>query len=220
MSDYEIEPVPGLPEPLPPGETVLWQGAPSWRALAFHSFHVREIAVYFGVLLAWYAASTLNSGAGLADEATSIARIAGLASAATGLVGLYAFMVSRTTLYTVTGRRVVIRSGIALPTVVNIPFRSIASAGLKTFADRSGNIVLGLAPTERISYLVLWPNVRPWRLNRVEPTLRGIGDAGAAAQILVRALGAASPVLPQALPDAAWAGASSGAGPRSETATA
>ena len=32
--DYEFEPVPGLPEELPPGEMLLWQGAPDWKTIA------------------------------------------------------------------------------------------------------------------------------------------------------------------------------------------
>ena len=43
----------GLPERLPEGETLLWQGRPSWRQLALRAFHVREIAIYFALLLAW-----------------------------------------------------------------------------------------------------------------------------------------------------------------------
>ena len=31
--DVDFEPVPGLPAPLPAGETLLWQGAPDWRDL-------------------------------------------------------------------------------------------------------------------------------------------------------------------------------------------
>ena len=48
MSEYATEPVKGLPELLPTGERMLWQGQPSWRALAIRVFHVRKIAIYFG----------------------------------------------------------------------------------------------------------------------------------------------------------------------------
>ncbi|MEX7194519.1 hypothetical protein AB2C30_32370, partial [Pseudomonas aeruginosa] len=42
-----------LPAPLPVGERVIWQGKPSLKGLALRSFHIREVAIYFGVLLAW-----------------------------------------------------------------------------------------------------------------------------------------------------------------------
>ena len=49
--EHEFEPEYGLPEPLPAGEHVLWQGAPDWRTLARHVFHVRTLVVYFAVIL-------------------------------------------------------------------------------------------------------------------------------------------------------------------------
>jgi hypothetical protein len=220
MSEYEIEPVPGLPEPLPKGESLLWQAAPGWSALARHSFYLREVAVYFAVLLTWYLASTLAGGTPLAAVLPALGQLTLLAGATLGLIALYALLLSRTTMFTVTSRRIVIRSGIALPTVVNIPFRTIQAAGLKSFADRSGNIALTLQPDEHIAYLVLWPNVRPWRLSRVEPVLRGIADAAPAAQILARALAAAAEVAPQRMPAMEWETGAAGQKVRAETAVA
>ena len=49
--EHEFEAAPGLPEPLPAGERILWQGAPDWRALAVHVFHVRKLAAYFAGIL-------------------------------------------------------------------------------------------------------------------------------------------------------------------------
>ena len=42
-----------LPAPLPVGERVIWQGKPSFTGLALRSFHIREVAIYFGLLLVW-----------------------------------------------------------------------------------------------------------------------------------------------------------------------
>ena len=218
MSDYEIEPFPGLPEPLPEGETVLWQSAPKWGSLARHGFHLREAAIYFAVLLAWYVVSTVLSGETPGSVAVSTLKLSLLAAAALGLIALYAFIICWTTLYTVTSRRVVIRAGIALPTVVNIPFRSIAAAGFKSFGDRSGNIVLTLAPAERLAYLILWPNVRAWRVGRVEPMLRGIPEVAAAAQIVARALAASAAMAP--VPLESWEAVGSDVSAHSETAAA
>ena len=33
-AEHEFEAALGLPEPLPAGETILWQGVPSWTAMA------------------------------------------------------------------------------------------------------------------------------------------------------------------------------------------
>mgnify|MGYP003349263071 CR=1 FL=1 len=53
MSEHEIEPIPGLPDYLPPGERLLWQGAPHWRPLAMRAFRLRAVMIYFAVLMAW-----------------------------------------------------------------------------------------------------------------------------------------------------------------------
>ena len=49
--EHEFEAAPGLPERLPAGERILWQGAPDWRALALHAFHVRKLAIYFAAMM-------------------------------------------------------------------------------------------------------------------------------------------------------------------------
>ena len=53
MIEHEYEPIRGLPGQLPPGETITWQGAPEWRALARRAFGTRIVAGYFAVLAAW-----------------------------------------------------------------------------------------------------------------------------------------------------------------------
>ena len=47
MTEYETEPVRGLPAPLPAGETLLWQGGPAWWPLARSAFHFDKIADLF-----------------------------------------------------------------------------------------------------------------------------------------------------------------------------
>ena len=51
--DFDQEPIRGLPEMLPPGERILWQGAPSARALARDALRVRWVGGYFAVLFLW-----------------------------------------------------------------------------------------------------------------------------------------------------------------------
>jgi hypothetical protein len=94
---------------------------------------------------------------------------------------------------------VVIRFGVALPMAVNIPFKVIEGAGLRTYADGTGDITLSLAPQQRINYLIMWPNVRPWHMLKPQPMLRCIPNAERVAEILGTALrGAAeSDVKPQ-----------------------
>jgi hypothetical protein len=172
MSEYEIEPVPGLPEPLPEGEHILWQGAPRWWRFACSVFHVRMLALYFALLMVWRGGTALADGQSLTESALAGLWLAQLGAVAIGVLLLMAWLYSRTTIYTVTNRRLVLRFGIALPVVVNLPVHKVQS----------------LTPGEQMSYLLMWPNVRPWQLGRPRPMLRAIPDAARAADILSAAL--------------------------------
>jgi len=196
MREHDWEPVPGLPESLPPGERMLWQGAPSWRTLARRVFHVRKLAFYFAILVAWRSGSLLLDGAGWADAAAAALWMAGLSLAVIGLAALFAWLVARSTVYTITDRRVVLRYGVALPMCLNLPFRRIHAVGLRRHPDGSGDIALTLSAEGRVAYLHLWPHARPWRISRPEPALRGIPDAAGVGEILADALSAAAAPAP------------------------
>ena len=49
--EHEFEAAPGLPEALPAGERILWQGSPDWRALGNEAFHLKRLAQYFVLML-------------------------------------------------------------------------------------------------------------------------------------------------------------------------
>lgn len=182
------EPIPGLPDDLPEGERVLWRGAPDWKSLALHVFHVRAVAVYFAILIAWEASTGVSGGVAAGEAAVTGVLQALLGAAAIGLLSLLAWLIARSTVYTVTNERVVIRAGVALPKAVNIPFKVIGSASLKARASGNGDIPLQLTGPDRVAYLSLWPHVRPWRLNNAQPMLRGLPNAAEAAQVLAGAL--------------------------------
>jgi hypothetical protein len=192
VNEYEHEPIPGLPGKLPEGETILWQGAPAWWPLARRAYHVGEIAGYFVVLLAWSAMATYRDGGSAYDIGRAALLVIGLASVATGMLTVIAWGAARTSMYTITNRRVAMRIGIALPICFNLPFAQIEAAGLKLHADGSGDIPLALQGGQRIAYVVLWPHARPWRLSRSEPMLRAVPDARRVAQILGNALAASA----------------------------
>ncbi len=189
--EHEFEPVYGLPESLPEGEKILWQGAPDWRAFAMQVFHVKAIAIYGAVLCAWRLVTVLYDGYGIAAAFSSAFSIALLMALAVGLFCLLAWLIERTTAYTITNRRLVLRIGVALSITINIPFKIIASAGCRSMKDGTGNIALTLQGTNKIAYAHLWPHARPWRFARPEPTLRAVRDVERVSAILADALGQA-----------------------------
>lgn len=182
------EPIPGLPEELPEGERLLWQGSPDWKALALHVFHVRAVAIYFAVLLVWKSTEAVVSGAGAGEAVAAATLVALFGSAALGLLVLFARLIARSTIYSITSARVVIRAGVALPKAINIPFSKIGSAALALRKSGNGDIPLELTGPDRIAYLHLWPHARPWRLGRAQPMLRGLPDAAVVAERLAGAL--------------------------------
>jgi hypothetical protein len=180
-----------LPEDLPAGERVLWSGRPEWKSLARRAFRVDIVAAYFALAAAWhFLAATQESGMEAGAGAAGKTLLAGVA--AVGILGLLAFASSRTTLYVITSRRVVMKIGIALQVFFNLPFSQIEAASLAVHSDGTGDIPLALEKRQRIAYLHLWPHARPFRFAQPEPALRCVPDAKAAAEILARALIAAA----------------------------
>lgn len=208
FSEHDDEPVPGLPGTLPPGETVLWQGQPQWRGLARRAMHLRGLALYFAALTAWRAAVLTAERAPAADFALGIAWILLLGAVPIGLLALYAWLSARQTIYTITSRRVVIRTGVALPMTVNIPFAVVGGAALARCPDGTGDIALQIMPPHRVSWIALWPHTRSWRITRPEPALRALTEPEVVARTLTRALSAAAslPVRPVVVPQPAAAG--------------
>jgi hypothetical protein len=178
--EHDGEPVRGLPGHLPPGEHILWQGAPAWRRLARTAFHVPMVAIYFGLILG----SALIAGA----SASGLVLTLVAAVAAIGLLVGIAVLSARTTVYTLTNRRVVLRFGIALGKCVNVPLVLVAAAAVQRHSDGTGDIALTLTGANRIGYLLLWPHARPWYFGNPQPMLRAVPEADRVAALLARTL--------------------------------
>ncbi|TPG38291.1 PH domain-containing protein [Sphingomonas koreensis] len=193
MTEYENEPIPGLPGVPPTGERILWQGSPDWRVLARTAFHTRAVAGYFALLAALALISTLSHGvAGAASfTGTAMTIIVGIFGVA--LLHLLAWGSARSTIYTLTNRRVVLRIGMALPKCINLPIGFVGAVNLDLRADGSGDIPLAITGPQRLGYAGLWPHARPWRLAAAEPMLRAIPNASGVAALIARTCLAAHP---------------------------
>lgn len=172
--EYEFEPEYGLPERLPSDEFIVWQGSPDVAALASSAFHIKKLIVYFAVLIVACAWPALEEGAGVMAVLLSIKWIAPLTLVGLGSVWLMAYMTSRTTVYTLTNKRVVMRLGIVFTVSFNFPLKQVASADARMLQGGFGDITLALKGSDRIAWIHLWPSVRPWKIEKPEPTLRAI----------------------------------------------
>lgn len=192
FSEYDSEPVRGLPAMLPPGEHVLWQGSPSWRSLALDAYRLRHLAIYFALIVIARGGWLLWNGSSLIDALRGCMGPVVMSAVCLAIVAGIAVLAARATVYTITNRRVVIRQGVALESTINLPFSAIESANLLMRADGTGDIALQTARDQRVSYLWLWPHVRSWHLTRPQPALRNLPDARQAAEILGRSAGAST----------------------------
>lgn len=207
--DFAFEPVKGLPEALPDGERLIWQGAPRWQDLAIHAFHARKAFIYFVALGAVQGAVWLNAGNAISDTVIACLWFLVLGCAAGGLLAALAYASARTTVYTITSKRLVMRIGMALPVTINLPFRLIDGAAVKLLGNGSGDIAVTLARGHRVAYLLLWPHARRWHLSHPQPTLRCIPDADRVASILAAALSSMplpAVARPADAPDEAYGG--------------
>ena len=187
LQEHDEEPVPGLPEELPAGERILWQGAPDWKVLAAQAFHIRKLAVYFALIGALRLYFLLQDDLSTLETAKGMAPFAVLAISGWLIVLSLAWLSARHTLYTLTNRRVVMRIGIVLTVTFNIPFSRIAGAHLREGLEGSGDVAIEVESASRIPYLQLWPHARAWHLHHPQPVLRAIPDAARVAGLLTQA---------------------------------
>ena len=183
--DFKTEPVLGLPEAPPLGEELLWQGRPNSFALAREAFKINWIASYFVALAIWRAVA-VSDGSVATVIAVMLPYLA-IGAVSCGLLYIIAVIQARSTVYTITTARVAMRIGAALTVTLNVPFKQIGTASLVLKSNGTGSIAMETLGETRISYLVCWPHVRPWRFAKSQPTLRAINDAAKVAKILSEA---------------------------------
>ena len=168
--EYEIEPIRGLPGNLPKGEHIVWQGSPEFRSFARSVFHTRLVAGWFIFVasLAFVAGGTGVLGAAI----TLMVAMLGL-----GVLGLLAWAGARSTVYTLTNKRVVMRFGAAVPKCVNLPLARIGAADVRPSGDGYVDIVLRTTDRFPLGWLQTWPHVRPWKVASPQPMLRALPES-------------------------------------------
>jgi len=191
--DFDQEPIKGLPQTLPEGERILWQGAPSAWALTRDALRLRWVAGYFALLFGWRTVS-LAAEMSWARAATESSFFLVLGAGCCALLAAIGWAQARSTVYTVTDRRVIMRIGAALTMTMQFPYKWVGAADLVTRPDGTGTIALRTLGETRFSYLLLWPHARPWRFARTQPALRCIPEAAKVARLVAEAAGASAPM--------------------------
>ena len=184
--DFKFEPVPGLPEALPEGEHILWQGKPDSLRLAKDAWKLNWVLGYFALLAVWR----------VGISSTTVPFVEAMGHGVPFLIGgmlagliLYVLAVvqARSTVYTLTNKRAAMRIGAALTMTLNLPYVQIANAQSLVRKSGFGTITFELMGDTRLSYLMTWPHTRPWRFARTQPAFRSIPDAARVASIFADA---------------------------------
>ena len=187
--DFDQEPIRGLPQMLPKGERILWQGAPEVAALARDGLKIRWVAGYFVMFfLGSGTAGLTRMDAPAAFGQASFYLILGAVACA--LLYAIAWCQAKATVYTVTDARVVMRVGAALTMTLQFPYKWVGAADLTVAEDGTGTIALRTLGETKFSYLLLWPHARPWRFNPPQPSLRCIPQAASVARMVAEAAAA------------------------------
>lgn len=182
--EHSFEPVEGLPAKLPVGEEIVWQGRSNPFFLAVDAFHLRSVALYFGLLLLVRVGFDVGSGESIAGSFSAGLTTFGKGLLCLAILGGMAALMARKSMFTITTERVVLRHGVGIRKYINIPFKDIHAVELKSFTSGTGNIALAVTETTRIPYLHLWPFARPFRFGKPVPLLRGVDNATEVAQTL------------------------------------
>ncbi len=184
----------GLPDHLPEGERLLWQGRPDWRRLAINAFHVRKVAIYFLVLMLGQGLWKMANGASMAEAMQTVPAMVGLGALACAILLGFAYASARTTHYTLTSKRVLMKAGIALPVIINLPLRQIDGVSFALTGKGCGTICFKTGGNTRLAYLLLWPHAKPWNFNKPQPAFRDIANVETVASRLAFIMGGQMPV--------------------------
>ena len=179
----------GLPDHLPEGEQLLWQGKPDWQRLAINAFHVRKVAAYFAVLILAQGAWKLGHGAAISDALQAVPKLAGLGLLAFAILVAIAYASARTSNYTLTSKRVLLKVGIALPVIINLPLRQIDGVSFATTGKGCGTVCFKTGGNVRLAYMMLWPHAMPWQFMKPKPAFRDIPNVEDVASRLASTLG-------------------------------
>ena len=207
LSEHDEGAHPGALPAAPPEGEQPWQGRPSARGLARQNFHVFGVALFSGAADLAHRVRSRGAGKRL-GEGLSAASVRGMPFlAAEAVLLLLAWGYARSTIYTLTSARLAIRSGLAVPVTTTIAFELVEGAALKRHGKDLGDLCFTVRESERPSWAMLWPSVRPWRWRHPEPSFRCVPHGEAVALKVKAALEKSAPAT---TPSAVTTVASSG----------
>ena len=160
---------------IPKDEVIIWHGRPDLRRFCLTAIGIKYILVYLIIITC----SIIYTRYGDFNLITFLqVLVPYLLSCCLAIMLLVIVGISQVlpTVYVITSKRVIIKSGLALIFMLNVPFDKIASIDKNHYSDGSGNISFKLISKKRVPFFASWPSVRPWYFSNPEPAFRCIAD--------------------------------------------
>ncbi len=171
---------------IPKDEEILWNGRPDLRRFCLSALGLRYIAVYLIVITGVIFFNNFGNFSLAVFLEKMFPYILSCFIAVILLVVIGASQVMPT-VYVITSKRIIIKSGLALIFMLNVPFDKISNIDKQVLKDGCGNISFKLISNKRVPFFASWPSVRPWHFNNPEPTFRCIADVDVVAFKLAKA---------------------------------
>ena len=168
---------------IPTGEKIVWYGRPDIRRFCLSAMGLKYVLVYLLFAIIFDIYSNLE-GPGISSYIGGI--LPYILSFSLALILLVLIGISQvvSTFYVITSKRIIIKSGVALIFMLNVPFSKIYNIQKQELSDGTGSISLELLGNKRIPFFACWPSVRPWYFNNPQPTFRCISDVNVVALYL------------------------------------
>jgi hypothetical protein len=160
---------------IPLEEKIYWTGKPNWKSFGYHAFGIKYFLIYFFVC-ALYAVSQIESSFSFERLLINYTPYLVSGTLAAMIIFLLAYFSARHTCYVITEKRIVIRTGVALVFLLNMPFKNILSIDMKVLAQGRGNLTFKVRSKKRIPFFSCWPSVKAGVFLEPVPAFRSIMD--------------------------------------------
>ena len=176
MTSDELKHLPNeVGKMIPDGEKIYWSGMPNWRSFGYHAFGIKYLIFYL-IFCAFYSVTQINGGFNFSTFFGKYLPfiISGLFAGM--MLFFLAYVAASHTCYVLTEKRIVIKTGVALVFLLNLPLKNVVSIDKKTLAQGRGNLSFKAQSKKRIPFLSCWPSVRGGSFFEPIPTFRSIAN--------------------------------------------
>lgn len=160
---------------IPSGEEIHWYGRPDWKSLGYCCYGIKYLIIYL-LLSVLYTFVKMPVEFSLAAFVNHYIPYMLSGTVAGIILFILAFASAKHTCYVITDKRIVIRTGIALVFLLNLPFKNILSIDRQRLKNTRGNLAFTIQSKKRIPYFSCWPSVRGGSVLNPVPAFRSILD--------------------------------------------